>query len=58
VTARNHGSRRLLFVLNHTALPQEVKLDRAYHNLLGEPTPLDGTLTLAPRDVLILEKAE
>lgn len=58
VTARNHESRCLFFVLNHTALPQEVKLDRPYRNLLGEPRRLEGTLTLAPRDVLILERVD
>jgi beta-galactosidase len=55
VTAREHASRRLIFVLNHTALPQVVKLDRAYRNLIGAPMRLEGTLTLGPRDVWILE---
>jgi beta-galactosidase len=58
ITVRNHASGRLLFVLNHTALPQDVQLDGPYHNLLGEPIRVEGTLTLAPRDVWILEQTD
>jgi beta-galactosidase len=58
VTVRHHASRRLLFILNHTAVPQEVMLDQPYYNLLGEPVRLEGALTVAPRDVLILEEAD
>ena len=58
ITVRNHASGRLLFVLNHTALSQDVQLDGPYHNLLGEPIRVEGTLTLAPRDVWILEQTD
>jgi len=58
VTVRSHASGRLLFILNHTATPQEVTLDRPYCSLIGEPAQLDSTLTLAPHDVLILEEAD
>jgi hypothetical protein len=55
---RYHASGRLLFILNHTATTQEVMLDRPYYNLLDEPMRLEGALTVAPRDVLILEEAD
>ena len=58
ITVRHHASGRLLFILNHTAVPQEVMLDQPYCNLLGEPTRLEGALTVAPRDVLILKEAD
>jgi beta-galactosidase len=58
ISVRNHASGRLLFGLNPTALSQDVQLDGPYHNLLGEPIRVEGTLTLAPRDVWILEQTD
>jgi beta-galactosidase GanA len=54
VTERWQGSRRLVFVLNHTASPQALTLDRAYQHLLDGHEALDGQVTLAPREVLVL----
>lgn len=56
VTERWQGDRRLLFVLNHTEREQEVTLDCCYTNLLDGSTTLQGTLTIAPRDVLVLSE--
>ena len=53
VTERWQGDQRLLFVLNHTDLEQEVTLDRRYTNLLNGST-FEGAVTTAPRDVLVL----
>jgi len=54
VTERWQGDRRLLFLLNHTAEEQEVVLDDAGTNLLEE-AGVEGSVTIAPRDVLVLE---
>jgi len=54
VTERWQGDRRLLFLLNHTAQEREVALDGRYLNLLGDSTPLEGRVVVAPRDVLVL----
>ena len=53
VTERWQGDQRLLFVLNHTGLEQEVTLDRRYTNLLNGSI-FEGAVTIAPRDVLVL----
>ncbi len=53
VTERWQEDQRLLFVLNHTDLEQEVTLDRRYTNLLNGST-FEGAVTIAPRDVLVL----
>jgi len=29
-------------------------LDGRYHNLIGDPATLEGTVTIPPRDVLVL----
>jgi beta-galactosidase len=55
VTERWQGERRLLFVLNHGEREQEVTLDSHYVNLL-DGAPVVGTITVPPRDVLILER--
>jgi beta-galactosidase len=55
VTERWQGQQRLLFVLNHTDQMQEVILDGRYVNLLDGSASLAGTVTLAPRDALVLE---
>ena len=53
VTERWQGDQRLLFVLNHTGLEQEVTLGRRYTNLLNGSI-FEGAVTIAPRDVLML----
>jgi beta-galactosidase len=54
VAERWQGDQRLLFVLNHTDQRQEITLDGPYMNLLDGSAPLEGTIALAPRDVLVL----
>jgi beta-galactosidase len=54
VAERWQRDRRLLFLLNHTHGVQEVALDARYVNLLDGSTTFQGTVTIAPRDVLIL----
>jgi len=54
VTERWQGERRLLFVLNHTDRKKEVTLDRSYKNLIGDGEDVGGTVTIGPRDVLVL----
>jgi beta-galactosidase len=56
VAERVDGARRVLFVLNHTDAPQEVTLPRPYRDLLGGPARRPGALSIAPRDVLVLEQ--
>jgi beta-galactosidase len=58
VTARTDGSRRLLFVLNHTETNPELTLDRAYRDLLSDAARLEGSVQLDAHAVLILEEAE
>jgi beta-galactosidase len=53
VTERWQGSQRLLFVLNHTAEPQNVALDGRYVDLLSDAS-LEATVTIGARDVLVL----
>ena len=56
VAERWQGDRRLLFVLNHAGQEQEVDLvDRHYTNLIGDSEFLRGTVTIPPRDVLVLQ---
>jgi beta-galactosidase len=57
VAERRQGDRRLLFVLNHTGRMQEVTLDGCYVNLLDGSASLEGTIALAPKDVLVLTEA-
>jgi beta-galactosidase len=54
VTERWQGDQRLLFVLNYTDRKQEITLDGHYVDLLDGSTPLEGTIALAPKDVLVL----
>ena len=54
VTERWQGDQRLLFVLNHTDREQEVALDGRYTDLLDGSATLEGAVTVAPRDVLVL----
>ena len=53
VTERRQDGQRLLFVLNHSAQQQKLRLDKSYQDLLRE-TSLSGKVSLAPHDVLIL----
>ncbi len=54
VTERWQGPQRLVFVLNHTDREQEVDLDGRYTDLLDGSAVLEGTVTVPPRDVLVL----
>jgi beta-galactosidase len=58
VTMRSDGSRRLMFVLNHTDAPQRVTLNRAYRNVVGETARLEGAVELGPYDVWLLEESD
>ena len=53
VTERWQGEQRILFVLNHTQQPQNVKLDASYTNLLDDKT-MSGEVKVAPYGVLML----
>jgi beta-galactosidase len=53
ITARWQGERQLLFVLNHKVLPQEIKLDMSYTNLLDGKAFI-GPVQIEPQGVLIL----
>jgi beta-galactosidase len=57
VAERWQGDRRVLFVLNHTDQGHEVTLDERYVNLLDGSASLEGTIALAPKDVLLLAEA-
>jgi beta-galactosidase len=58
VAERWQGSQRLLFVLNHTERPQEITLDRPYADLLDGAGSREGTVVVAPRDVLVLQEGK
>ena len=53
VTERWQGSRRLLFILNHSNSRQKIDLDKDYTNLL-DGHACSGAAVIEPRDVLIL----
>jgi len=57
VTERWQGDQRLLFVLNHTNQRKWVTLDERYVDLLDGSAPLEGTIALAPKDILVLAEA-
>jgi beta-galactosidase len=54
VTERWQGDRRLLFVLNHSTETRDVDLEGSFVDLLSG-SRLDGSVSLAPYDVLVLE---
>jgi beta-galactosidase len=54
VTERWQGRRRILLVLNHTERQQQITLDCCYRNLLDDSAPLEGTVAVPPREVLVL----
>jgi beta-galactosidase len=56
VTTRSDGSRRLMFVLNHTGTPQQIGLGSPYRNLVGDATRLEGAAELDSYDAWILEE--
>jgi beta-galactosidase len=56
VTERWQGASRLLFVLNHTGQAQEVDLNGHYVDILSGSAS-EGTVTIAPREVLVLLEA-
>jgi beta-galactosidase len=51
--ARWQGDRRLLFLLNHTDIPQIIKLDKPYTDLISD-NAMEGTIELAAHGVKIL----
>ncbi len=55
VTERWHGDQRILFILNHTEQTQSMELTGCFHNILGGPSPLTGTVAVEPRQVLVLQ---
>ena len=55
VSERWQGNRRLLFILNHTDREQEVTPDGSYATMLRDAKIVDGTITIAPRDVWLLQ---
>jgi beta-galactosidase len=57
VTARWQTDQRILFILNHTTLPQMITLPRQYINLL-EVQQVSGTISLNAHDVLVLMEIE
>ena len=56
VAERWQGPQRLLFLLNHTDRAQEVTLDHSYVDLLNGSVPREGKVTIAPRDVMVLQE--
>jgi beta-galactosidase len=54
VAERWQNGKRLLFILNHTAVPQELTLSTASINLLDGSELRSGKILLAARDVLVL----
>jgi beta-galactosidase len=54
VAERWQGNQRLLFVLNHTERKQEVTLDGRFADLLDGSATFEGTVTVSPRDILVL----
>jgi beta-galactosidase len=57
VTERWQGTRRLLFILNHTGYEQEVILDKSYMNLLDGPAIIERKVIVKPLEVLVLVEA-
>jgi beta-galactosidase GanA len=53
VTERWQGSRRLVFILNHSDQTQVIQLDETCTNLLDGKT-LSGKVPIGPKDVLII----
>jgi beta-galactosidase len=54
VAERLQGEQRLVFVLNHTDHEQKVTLSKPYTDLLSERPTLNGTVSIAPKGVLVL----
>ena len=54
-TERWQGNQRLLFLLNHTEVAQEIKLDGSYVDLISGKA-IQGSVTMAPRDVRVLQE--
>ncbi len=51
IASRSAGSKRWTYILNHTADPQPVRLDRTYH---ANGAPVSGTIHLPPYGVKVL----
>jgi beta-galactosidase len=54
IAERWQGNQRILFVLNHGSFAQEITLDQTYTELLTGCSPIQGTIVIPPREVLIL----
>jgi len=57
VTSRWNGQDQLLFVLNHSNDDENIQLDSSYEDLLSNDIQT-GTVTLKPKRVMILQKAD
>ncbi len=55
ITERWQGDKRLLFILNHTEMPQEIKLETLAMDLFNDLENDSNSLLIQPRDVRILE---
>ncbi|TET35684.1 MAG: beta-galactosidase [Anaerolineales bacterium] len=54
VGVRIKNDKRFLFILNHGAKDEVIKLDKQYHDLLTDIKPITGDIHVAPLDVKIL----
>jgi beta-galactosidase len=54
VSERWQGDKRLLFLLNHTVKSQRIRLDRQFTVLLGYSLFTGDTMTIQPKEVVIL----
>jgi beta-galactosidase len=58
ITARWRGDRRILFLLNHTSVTQDVALAGSHDDLISGATWSEGILSIPARDVRILADSE
>lgn len=58
IAERWQGEQRIVFVLNHGSCAQEVVLDRPYTDLLSGSKEIQGTVSIAPRELLILAQRD
>ncbi len=56
VAERWQDGRRLFFLLNHTDEKKVLKLDNRFLDLLDGSSPLEGSITIEPKDLLILSE--
>lgn len=58
ISERWNNEQRLLFILNHAARTQTVRLDGRYHDVVDETIMRDGALELEPHGVRLLTKVD